>query len=248
MRIDCEGLSVVYGTKRALNVDEFTVKKGCLFGLIGFNGSGKSTLLRVVSGIEAPACGHVLYDGERFCEKVRRGMTLLFQSPYMLNTSVANNVGYPLKLRNVSKKEIAVKVSSALEELGISELADRSARSLSGGEAQKVALARAIVFQPSLLLLDEPTANIDPVSMRAMEDCVSRVNARGSTVIIVTHNIAQAGRLCDEVAVMDRGEICECGSVKEVVQAPKSLAARQLIDEISVKQSLWGFENGTIQS
>lgn len=207
-----------YGPHRILDVDLFQVQKGKIVGLIGPNGAGKSTLVKIIGGLDTPTSGEVYYDGERIHPAIFQQMTVVFQKPYLLQRTVFENVEYPLRLRGVGKAERREKVDGILAEMGLDHLRHQRATTLSGGEAQKVALARALVFAPSLLILDEPTANIDPASIAQMEQTIVKANkTHGTTVILVTHNVQQARRICQDVAFVHNGQIIETGTPEELI-------------------------------
>jgi tungstate transport system ATP-binding protein len=208
MEINIKGLSKVYEERTVLNIESLLFESNKLYGIIGPNGAGKSTLLRIISGIEQNTSGEIYYNRCILNEQISKLITFMSQRHYLLKTSVFNNIAYPLKIRKQSKKTIESKVNEIMMELQLFDLRDQLATSLSGGEAQKVALARALIFEPQLLLLDEPTANIDPNSMKLIEKVIlKRNNEKKGTTIMITHNMSQARRLCDEVIFMNKGEI-----------------------------------------
>lgn len=223
MNIQISNLIKEYEKRRVLDIDELNIKKGSLCGIIGPNGAGKSTLIKMIGGLEEATAGFVHYNGESMSGKHNRKITVVFQKPYLLRTTVFHNIAYPLMIRNEKKKDIERKVNQILEEMGLEDFRDKKSWTLSGGEMQKVALARALVFKPSLLLLDEPTANIDPSSIASMEEMIKKINEREeTTVLIITHNIQQAKRLCKEVVFMHKGKIEEYGEMKRVIFEPKN--------------------------
>lgn len=233
MNLICDQISKAYAQRMVLSIEHLAVPSGALFGIIGPNGAGKSTLLRIMAGLE-DAKGTVTYDGQSFSASVQKQITMVFQRPYRMCGSVLENVAYPLRLRGVLKKDAHAQAHAILEPLGLLPLAKQRAQTLSGGEAQKMALARALVFGPSLLLLDEPTANIDPVSMREIEHAISLANQKGATVIMVTHNVAQAARMCSDVAFLYQGNVHEVGKTDEIIYHPKRDQTRAFICESSI--------------
>lgn len=215
MKIMIDKLTKSYGKKTVLSIEELEIKSNAITGIIGSNGSGKSTLMRIISGIEKPDSGTITFMDKLPIEAVRKDVTMVFQKPYLINTSVYNNIAYPLKLREYKKDVISKKADSIIELLDLCEIKHQNARTLSGGEAQKVALARAVVFEPKLLLLDEPTSNIDPNSIFTMEKAIRHINeATGATVLLVTHNVKQLQRLCSYAAFMENGSVKEQGKVE----------------------------------
>jgi tungstate transport system ATP-binding protein len=214
-----------YNGRRVLQVDHLQIHRGEAFALVGPSGAGKSTLLRLLNFLEPPTAGRIRFLDVEFGAnqpvplRYRRRVTTVFQRPILLNRSVKANVGYGLKLRGRDDSE--GEIEQALEQVGLIDLARQRARTLSGGEAQRVALARAIVLKPDVLLLDEPTANLDPYNVGLIEEIVHTLNhERGTTLVLVTHNVFQAKRLAHRVALMLEGQIVEVADVKSFFEAP----------------------------
>lgn len=204
MELRIENLKKSYGDKEVLNIDEMTIEKNIITSIIGPNGSGKTTLLNIIAGLDREYEGRVLYDGEGIDRDIVENMTIVFQKPYLFKRTVYENIEYPLKIRNVKKEKRRIRVLEVIKRLEIEDLIDKRADRLSGGESQKLALARALVFEPRLLMLDEPTSNIDPESIKLMEREILRFNEElGSTVLIVTHNMDQSLRLADETIELE---------------------------------------------
>jgi len=221
-----QNVSKTYQDRRVLTVDHLKIRRGEIFGLVGPSGAGKSTLLRLLNFLEPPTTGRIRFLDIEFSanEQVplrrRRRVTTVFQRPILLNRTVQANVSYGLKLR--SEEAIGRKVEQALERVGLIDLARQRARTLSGGEAQRVALARAIVLRPDVLLLDEPTANLDPYNVGLIEEIVEDLNReQGTTLILVTHNVFQAKRLAHRVALMLEGNIVEVADVERFFEDPQ---------------------------
>ena len=232
MNLSIKNITKEYHNKCVLDIDNLHIQKGQIIGIVGANGAGKSTLVKIIGGMEKASEGKLIYEGQHDFNKIYKEVTLVFQHPYLLATSVYNNIAYPLKIRKFKSSEIKNRVNALMQEMGIKNLAKQRSNTLSGGERQKVALARALIFNPSLLLLDEPTANIDPNSMTIMENMIKKVNkSKGTTIIIVTHNLAQAKRLCEKVIVMDKGKIVEEGEVGKVMLNPQNIVTRNLINK-----------------
>ncbi|GMG97675.1 ATP-binding cassette domain-containing protein [Tepidimicrobium xylanilyticum] len=205
MEISIHNLKKYYGEKLVLDIEELKIKRGRITGLIGPNGSGKSTLLNIISGLDREFLGTVKYDGKLLDKNIYKKMTLVFQKPYLFRRKVYENIEYPLKVRGVNRDERRERVKNIMERLEIEGLKDKKGHLLSGGESQKVSLARALVFNPELLLLDEPTSNIDPESVKVMEREILRFNEEtNGTVIIVTHNMEQSERLCHDIIHLER--------------------------------------------
>lgn len=227
--IKVNNISKSFGRKEILKSIDLEIEEGENLALIGPSGSGKTTLLRILDLLEMPTSGKIYFNGvdanasrKRRLE-IRRRIGMVFQKPVVFKASVYDNIGYGLKFRGVDKRRIGEKVARALDVVGLSEYADRSAPTLSGGEAQRVALARAIVTEPEVLLLDEPTANLDPVSTEKIEALISRINREYDVMIIMaTHDMLQGQRLADRIAVIIGGEITQIGMPEQVFNTPVS--------------------------
>lgn len=203
MKIQITNLKKSYGEREILNINNLIMEKGKITAITGPNGCGKTTLLNIVAGLDNCFSGNILYDNEKINKKIINNMTIVFQKPYLFKRTVYENIEYPLKIRGINRESRNKKVLSIIKNLEIEDLMDKKAHLLSGGESQKVALARALVFKPELLLLDEPTSNIDPDSIKILEREIIRFNEETkSTVIIVTHNIDQSKRLGHEIFQM----------------------------------------------
>jgi len=230
MELQIKGLKQYYDDQLVLDIEDFHIPEKTFLGIIGSNGAGKSTLAKIIANIEEASTGEVLYNGSSFTPELLKDMTLVFQKPYLLRTTVYHNIAYPLQLRKVAKEEIHRRVMTMMEEMEIVHLKDQKAWTLSGGEAQKVALARGLIFKPSLLILDEFTANIDPASILVLEKNIFNYHTKYSpTIIMVTHNLHQAKRLCSHVAFMNRGQIIESGKMDEVVLNSQNPITRRFV-------------------
>ncbi len=214
-----------YDGRRVLQIDRLDIHRGEVLALVGPSGAGKSTLLRLLNFLEAPTDGSIHFlDAEYNADQgmpleLRRRVTTVFQRPTLLNRSVWANVAFGLRLRG--QRNSAAWIGSTLEQVGLSALARQRARTLSGGEAQRVALARAMVLRPDVLLLDEPTANLDPHNVGLIEDIARGLNhEQQTTLVLVTHNVFQARRLAQRVALMLEGRIVEVADVESFFQAP----------------------------
>jgi tungstate transport system ATP-binding protein len=193
---------------------------------VGPNGAGKSVTLRLIDGLLRPDGGSIRF-GDRLPNAVRRAF--VFQKPGLVRGSVRRNAALALAPLRLSRQENARRVDAALGEVGLLHRADDAARKLSGGEQQRLAMARALVVRPDLLLLDEPTASLDPSSTEAIEGIVSGVARAGTKVLIVSHNLGQVARLAADVIVLDQGKAVEHGPARSVLSAPRSPEARAYI-------------------
>lgn len=208
MKLEIENLKKAYVEKIVLDIPRLEIEEGKITGITGPNGSGKSTLVNIISGMETEYEGRVLYDDKPLDNEIRKNMTHVFQKPYLFRRRVYDNIAYPLRLRKYKKNHEERLIEQVTKSLEIGDLTDKKGHRLSGGESQKVALARALVFQPKLLILDEPTSNIDPESIKIMEREILRFN-QGSkaTVLIITHNLDQAQRICDNIIYLSFGKV-----------------------------------------
>lgn len=212
--VTLKNISKNYGGVKALGDVTLEVTKGEILTLIGPNGSGKTTLLKILACIEKPDAGCLLINGEKIEDKNRNkaklDTTLVFQRTALFSTSVFGNISYGLKLRGMPKGQIGNTVRKALEEVKLEGYEHRVAKKLSGGEQQRVSLARALALNTSLLLLDEPTANLDPESTSIIQDAIKRINReKETTIIMATHNIFQVEQTAKRVALLIKGRIVE---------------------------------------
>ncbi len=221
------GVNKAYNGRCVLHVGNLDIRRGEIFALVGPSGAGKSTLLRLLNFLEPPTSGTLRFLDAEFSPnclmplELRRRVTTVFQRPILLNRSVWDNVNYGLRLRG--RRNGTKLVDSTLEQVGLQALASQRARTLSGGEAQRVALARAMVLKPDVLLLDEPTANLDPYNVGLIEDIARTLNQKqGTTLVLVTHNVFQARRLAHRVALVLEGQIVEVADVDTFFESPQN--------------------------
>ncbi len=221
------GVNKAYNGRCVLHVGNLDIRRGEIFALVGPSGAGKSTLLRLLNFLEPPTSGMLRFLDAEFSPnclmplELRRRVTTVFQRPILLNRSVWDNVNYGLRLRG--RRNGTKLVDSTLEQVGLQALASQRARTLSGGEAQRVALARAMVLKPDVLLLDEPTANLDPYNVGLIEDIARTLNQKqGTTLVLVTHNVFQARRLAHRVALVLEGQIVEVADVDTFFESPQN--------------------------
>jgi len=224
--IEAKNLKVKRGGTIQLDIPSLSVGEGEVVSLIGPNGAGKTTLLQTLSCLIANVTGEVLFKGQRVNSshsalEYRRRLAMVFQEPLLFDTTVFDNVAAGLKIRGMKKSEVRGIVTEHLERFGIAHLSERSARTLSGGEAQRTSLARAFAIQPEILLLDEPFTSLDPPSRESLIEDLERILKRTrTTTILATHDRLEALRLSDRIAVMRDGRILQIGSPEEVMSHP----------------------------
>jgi len=224
-----EGLVVVRGGRRLLDGIDVEIDGHGLTTILGPNGAGKTLLLRVLAGLMTPDQGRVLWGGQRPDRARFPRLGFVFQKPVLLRRSTRANVHYALRAAGRSLVDSHRRTERALAEAGLEHLAHAPARVLSGGEQRRLAIARALAVEPEVLFLDEPCANLDPASMAAVEAMIGQARSRGTRVVLVSHDIAQAHRLSDEIAFMHRGCIVEHGAVGAFFAAPQSGAAEAFL-------------------
>jgi len=223
--IELRGVYQSYGDVEAVRGVTLRVERGEMLSLVGPNGSGKTTLLRMMAALETPLRGEVVIDGIKLTgdtmAELRRRCTMVFQRPVILQGSVFDNVAYGLRLRDLSGAETGKSALDALETVGLGELKDRKARGLSVGEQQRLSLARALALGCEVLLLDEPTANLDPLSLAVVLETLGRLRREADTTIVMaTHNLLKARELSDRLALLDMGRVVEAGSPDELFASP----------------------------
>jgi tungstate transport system ATP-binding protein len=230
-----EGVAKSYGVREVLRVDQLSFGSGRIYGVMGPSGAGKSTLLRLLNMLDIPTTGRILYRGRDMSRhrprlELQRRMAMVFQKPVLFVGTVFDNVAYGLKVRGVRGPDVRKKVLDTLRAVGLEHLEQARARTLSGGEAQRVALARALVIDPDVLLLDEPTSNLDPHNVALLEELIRGAKGhRGTTVILITHNVFQAQRLTDMVVFMYEGRVVEEGPSRDVFASPRDERTRAFI-------------------
>ncbi|MGD2064825.1 MAG: ABC transporter ATP-binding protein [Dehalococcoidia bacterium] len=227
--IEVAGVTHKYDGKPILQNVNVSVDRGDTFALIGPTGAGKTTLLRIVDLLEIPRAGEIYFDGIRIPQsgkqrlEIRRRISFIHQKPQVFNLSVYDNVACGLRWRGLEKSKIAGRVDHILEMVGLEGYESRNARTLSGGEAQRVALARSLVLEPEVLLLDEPTANLDPVSATKIEQLIQYIaRQRNTTMIMATHVMSQGQQLADRIGVLLGGKLVQTGTVTDIFQSPQN--------------------------
>jgi len=220
-----------YGQRLVLDIDHLEAQPGETLAIVGPSGSGKSTLLRLMQFLERPAAGWITFDGHIVDGDppldVRRRVMTVFQRPLLLDRSARDNIAYGMWLRG--RRAGRHVVDRLIAQLGLSDVADSPARSLSGGEAQRTALARALAVDPDVLLLDEPTANLDPYNVSLIENIIRDQRERGTTIVLVTHQIFQARRLADRTALLLSGRLIEVAPTAELFNSARDPRTRAFL-------------------
>jgi tungstate transport system ATP-binding protein len=225
-----ERLGFTAGGMRLIDGITARIDAGPRTVILGHNGAGKSLLLRLCHGLLVPSQGRVLWSEHGLGRDwVRRRQAMVFQHPVVLRRSARANVTYGLALAGVSWRERRRQAEAALAEVGLAALADRLARALSGGERQRLALARAWALHPEVLLLDEPTASLDPAATRAVETVIAAFDMAGTKIIMTTHDLGQARRLADEVLFLHKGRLLEHTPAREFFERPRTSEARAYV-------------------
>lgn len=235
--VELRGVTRRYKDVAAVRDASLLVMPGRVLGIVGPSGAGKSTLLRLVDLLEPPDEGELLVEGEpvRFdtakATEVRRRIGMVLQRPIPLNRSVRNNLAYALRIRGVEEEESYRRVDEELKRLGLAERSLKNAKTLSGGEMQRLCFARATIFDPDILLLDEFAANLDPSNVALLENQLRAfVSAGGNkTVVIVTHNLFQARRLCDVIALMWDGRVVEVADKDKFFNSPEDSRTAEFV-------------------
>jgi len=226
MNLKINQIKKIYGEKTVLSIQQenLVLRNGQINGIIGPNGSGKSTLMRIIADLTTATSGTIFYDNSPLDDDLRKLLTYASQQAFMLSKTVEENIRYPLKLRNYSKVDQQRIAAEQLETFQLEAIRTQKAKNLSGGEAQKTALARALSFSPKLLLLDEPTASIDPQSIKIIESALLKRKVDPSlNTIIITHNLSQAFRICDTLTFIHQGNILFTGVPDDLMLDPNPI-------------------------
>jgi tungstate transport system ATP-binding protein len=227
-----EARSLVFeaGGRRLIDGVDLYLEAGPRTVIVGPNGAGKSLLLRLLHGLIAPSGGQVLWQGRPADRGVRRLQAMVFQRPVLLRRSVAANMHHALRARGLSRREAEARARTWLENAELAAFADQPARTLSGGEQQRLTVARALSMKPEVLFLDEPTASLDPASTLGIEELIQRAAALGTKIVLVTHDLGQARRIADEIVFLYHGRVETCGRVDAFFETPHNAKARAFID------------------
>ena len=215
----------------ALNSVSLEMHGGKIIVLLGVNGAGKTTLMRIMAGLENADSGQLLFNNQNIdCKALRQVTTLVFQKSAMFSTSIYENLAYGLKIRKVPKEDIKKKIADALQAVRLSGFEKRRAKKTSGGEQQRIALARAFLLESNVLLLDEPTANLDPNSASIIERAIVSRKSSERIIVMATHNLTQARRIADEIVHIHDGKIVEAADVTNFFETPKSEISRKFVN------------------
>jgi tungstate transport system ATP-binding protein len=233
--VEINNLLVKRGNHPALQVNHLTIQEGAVLGIVGPNGAGKSTLLLTLARLLKPEHGEILFSGQQAGAEsdtyYRRRIALVMQDPLLFDTSVFDNVASGLRFRRIAKDEIRRKVSLWLERLGVGHLSKRRAGQLSGGEAQRISLARALVLEPQLLLLDEPFSALDPPTRsHLLDDLGVLLDETATTTVFVTHDLNEAGQLSGRMAIIVGNRLRQVGDPEEVFANPADEEVAQFLN------------------
>jgi tungstate transport system ATP-binding protein len=218
------------GGRRLIDGLDLTLRPGVRTVVMGPNGSGKSLTLRLLHGLLQPSAGEILWAGRPADDAIRRRQAMVFQRPVLLRRAALANVTHALRARGVPRHERLARAERMLAKAGLAGLAHSPARLLSGGEQQRLALARALSLEPDVLFLDEPTANLDPASTLTIEQLIQAAHAQGTKIVLVTHDIGQAKRLADEVVFLHAGRVEEQGAAGDFFASPASSRAQAFLE------------------
>lgn len=242
--IEAVDISQKYDGREVLKQINLKVDRVEVFTIIGPTGAGKTTLLRILDLLESPCSGKVLFDGVDISSsradrlQARRRMAYVQQRPILFNTSVFYNITCGLRWRHMKSSVVRQKTENVLELVGMAAYANRNARTLSGGETQRVAIARALVTEPELLFLDEPTANMDPISIAKVEEVLSTIiNEQRIAIIMTTHNMSQGQRMSSALGVLINGDLLQTGNVNSIFSMPQS---REVAEFVGIENILPG--------
>lgn len=224
--LSARGLSFDAGGQRLIDEIDLDIVPGRCTVIMGANGSGKSLLLRLLHGLIEPTEGAVSWRGQPLDRAARQEQAMVFQRPVMLRRSVAANLRFALSVLGIKGAERKAREAETIALARMDALKDRPARVLSGGEQQRLAIARAMISAPRMLFLDEPTASLDPASILAIEHLIQEARENGTTIVLVTHDPGQARRLGDDLIFLHGGRITETGPVKRLLEKPTSEAAQ----------------------
>jgi tungstate transport system ATP-binding protein len=225
-----EGIEKRFRSAKALDSVSFNAEGGQIVVLIGANGAGKTTLLRIIAGLEKPDKGIIQFNGKVLTDgELRQATTLVFQRTAMFSGTVYENLAYGLRIRQQPEAEVKQKITDALSIVGLKNFEKRRAKKTSGGEQQRISLARSMLLDPKILLLDEPTANLDPNSSRIIEGTIRSRRNSDRIIILATHNLGQAKRLADITIHMHEGKVIQTAKTKDLFENPEQEITRKFV-------------------
>jgi len=225
--IQFKDLSVILGQKIILDKINCKIKSNSITAVLGPNGAGKSIFLQTINGLFSVQSGRLTFNLMEINQEIRKQQAMVFQNPVLLRRTVIANLQFISNLRNKESNRLLKKI---LSKVGLEGYEKKPARLLSGGEKQRLSMARALIINPNLLLLDEPTANLDPYSLKLIEDLVLEENSIGKTIIFTTHDMSQAKRLATDVIFLNKGKVLEQTISKTFFKSPKTLEAQKYIN------------------
>ena len=225
--IDIVDLSIFLGNSKILDKINCTIKHNSITAVIGPNGAGKSIFLQAINGLTSVYNGKITFNEVYNNEEIRRKQAMVFQTPILLRRNVKANMDF---VSSVNNKDGKIAIKSILKRVGLEGYDDKPARLLSGGEKQRLSLARALLIEPSVLLLDEPTANLDPFSLKLIEEIILEENKKGTAIILTTHDMAQAKRLASDIIFFNKGKILEQTEANIFFKKPVTIEAKKYID------------------
>ena len=225
--IQFKDLSVILGQKIILDKINCKIKSNSITAVLGPNGAGKSIFLQTINGLFSIQSGRLNFNLMEINQEIRKQQAMVFQNPVLLRRTVIANLQFISNLHNKESNRLLKKI---LSKVGLEGYEKKPARLLSGGEKQRLSMARALIINPNLLLLDEPTANLDPYSLNLIEDLVLEENSIGKTIIFTTHDMSQAKRLATDVIFLNKGKVLEQTISKTFFKSPKTLEAQKYIN------------------
>lgn len=238
--LEARDIKFIKNNRTILDIDAFALRQGEVTALIGVNGAGKTSLMQILALLQQPTSGQVLFQGEPAGKhnllQLRKRMAFVFQQPLLLDMTVRQNIETGLRLRKVTSHLINQRVQLWLERLGIQHLADGPVRFLSGGEAQRVSIARALALEPEVLFLDEPFTGLDsPTRGQLLLDMAKLLHGTKIATLFVTHDYAEIPYLAHRLSVLDQGRIIQTGTPQEIYQRPKNQAVLKLLQWIPMR-------------